>query len=79
ERLRPGGVFANAEHVASPTERLHLAFLAALGREGHEDDPSNRLVSVRDHVEWLSTWGFADVDCHWKWRELAVVAGVKPG
>jgi len=26
--LKPGGVFANFEHVASPTRRLHLAFFA---------------------------------------------------
>jgi SAM-dependent methyltransferase len=29
EVLEPGGVFANFEHVASPTPRLHIAFLAA--------------------------------------------------
>ena len=29
--LEPGGVFANFEHVASPTHRLHLAFFAAIG------------------------------------------------
>jgi tRNA (cmo5U34)-methyltransferase len=29
ELLEPGGVFANFEHVASPTHRLHLAFFAA--------------------------------------------------
>ena len=28
--LEPGGVFANFEHVASPTHRLHLAFFAAI-------------------------------------------------
>jgi hypothetical protein len=26
-----GGVFANFDHVASPSERLHLAFFAAIG------------------------------------------------
>jgi tRNA (cmo5U34)-methyltransferase len=29
--LEPGGVFANFEHVASPTHRLHLAFFEAIG------------------------------------------------
>jgi SAM-dependent methyltransferase len=77
-RLRPGGVFVNAEHVSSPTEALHEEFLAALGKEPGDDDPSNQLVAVADHLEWLATWGFADSDCFWKWRELAVVAGVKP-
>jgi len=28
--LEPGGVFANFEHVASPTHRLHLAFFEAI-------------------------------------------------
>lgn len=77
-RLRPGGLFVNAEHVSSPTEALHEEFLAALGKEPGDDDPSNQLVAVAAHLEWLTTCGFADSDCFWKWRELAVVAGVKP-
>jgi len=78
ERLRTGGVFVNAEHVSSPTAALHEAFLAALGKTPADDDPSNQLVAVADHLEWLATWGFANSDCFWKWRELAVVAGEKP-
>jgi len=76
--LRPGGVFVNAEHVASPTEALHHEFLAALRRTPAEDDPSNQLVPVEQHLSWLNDLGFVDCDCFWKWRELAVVAATKP-
>jgi len=76
--LRPGGVFVNAEHVASPTTALHEEFLAALGVDPSDDDPSNQLVAVDRQLEWLRDLGFDDVDCYWKWRELAVLAGRKP-
>jgi tRNA (cmo5U34)-methyltransferase len=78
EILRPGGLFVNAEHVASPTAALHEEFLAALGRRPYEDDPSNQLVAVEHHLSWLNAIGFVDCDCFWKWRELAVVAGTRP-
>jgi SAM-dependent methyltransferase len=78
ELLRPGGVFVNAEHVASPTPALHDEFLAALGVDPGEDDPSNQLVPVERQLEWLDDLGFHDVDCFWKWRELAVLAGRRP-
>jgi SAM-dependent methyltransferase len=76
--LRPGGRFVNAEHVASPTAALHDEFLAALGRTPADDDPSNQLTPVEQHLSWLNAIGFVDSDCFWKWRELAVVAGTKP-
>jgi SAM-dependent methyltransferase len=79
DRLRPGGVFANVEHVASTTERRHEEFLAAIGSSPAQDDPSNKLVAVETHLAWLDALGFADAECLWKWRELAVVTGTKPG
>jgi tRNA (cmo5U34)-methyltransferase len=73
--LRPGGVFLNLEHVASPTEALHLQFLAILEVAPADDDPSNKLLDVETQLSWLRTIGFVEVDCHWKWRELALLAG----
>ena len=78
ELLEPGGLFANFEHVASPSPRLHLEFFAAIDEPLEHEDPSDRLLDVYTQLEWLREIGFADVDCHWKWRELALLAGVKP-
>lgn len=76
--LRPGGAFLNLEHVDSPTEHLHQGFLAAIDTDPADDDPSNQLASLDDQLAWLREAGFDDVDCHWKWRELALLAGVRP-
>jgi tRNA (cmo5U34)-methyltransferase len=76
--LEPGGVFANFEHVAAPTRRLHLAFCEAIGEPLEREDPSDRLLDVETQLAWLRKIGFADVDCFWKWREMALLAGVKP-
>ena len=76
--LAPGGVFLNLEHVASPTPTLHRQFLDALSVDPAEEDPSNKLLDMQTQLEWLLAIGFDDVDCHWKWRELALLAGVAP-
>lgn len=53
-------------------------FLDALGVTTADEDPSNKLVDVHTQLEWLREIGFVDVDCHWKWLELALFGGVKP-
>ena len=74
-RLNAGGVFCNLEHVASPTPRLHQEFLERIGFTVETEDPSNKLLNLETQLGWLREIGFNDVDCHWKWRELALLAG----
>lgn len=76
--LEPGGFFANFEHVASPTERLHRAFFVAIDEPEDKEDPSDRLLDVETQLGWLREIGFDDADCYWKWLEMALLIGVKP-
>jgi tRNA (cmo5U34)-methyltransferase len=76
--LEPGGVFANFEHVASATHRLHLAFFAAIDEPIENEDPSDRLLDVETQLGWLRELGFDDVDCYWKWLEMALLIGIRP-
>jgi tRNA (cmo5U34)-methyltransferase len=75
--LSPSGVFCNLEHVASPTEALHDQFLDKLTVKRAEEDPSNKLLDLEVQLSWLREIGFDDVDCLWKYRELALLVGTK--
>jgi tRNA (cmo5U34)-methyltransferase len=74
--LKSGGVFCNLDHVASPTPRLHNQFLAKTTYK--KEDKSNKLLDMQTQLKWLEEIGFIDVDCYWKWLELALLIGIKP-
>jgi tRNA (cmo5U34)-methyltransferase len=76
--LDPGGAFCNLEHVASPSTKAHEEFLGAMDMTSAEEDPSNKLLDMETQLRWLREIGFADVDCYWKWRELALLVGNTP-
>jgi tRNA (cmo5U34)-methyltransferase len=78
DRLTPGGVFANLEHVASPNQKIHMQFLTKIGYTPETEDPSNKLLDVETQLGYLREIGFVDVDCYWKWLELALLIGIKP-
>ena len=97
--LDAGGVFVNAEHVASATPRLEEMFDDAMAehlfrrrRERGEavtfeqvkrdllerpDRAANILAPVDEQCGWLRELGFLDVDCYWKYFELAVFGGYR--
>jgi SAM-dependent methyltransferase len=73
--LNPGGVFCNLEHVAPASAYGHERFLQAMGVAPEDEDPSNKLLDVQTQLTWFRDIGFVDVDCYWKWRELALLVG----
>jgi SAM-dependent methyltransferase len=76
DQLEPGGAFANLEVVASATPQRHGDFLAAIGRTA--DDPEDRLASIEDQLSWMRDAGLTNVDCLWRWRGFALLAGEAP-
>jgi SAM-dependent methyltransferase len=73
--LPPGGVFANLDLVSSASPRLHERFRREIGRA--EDDPTDRLADLAAQLQWLRDADFGEVDCHFKWLELALTVAVR--
>lgn len=77
--LRPSGSFYDLDVVAAPTAALHTLSQSAFGFDIRQQDPSDQPARLEDQLGWLQEAGFADVDCFWKWLELALVGGAKHG
>lgn len=73
--LPPGGVFANLDLVTASSAGLHRRFRREIGRV--EDDPTDHLAGLPEQMDWLREAGFAEVDCHFKWLQLALVVAVQ--
>jgi SAM-dependent methyltransferase len=71
--LRPGGVFANLEVVECASETLQRRFYDSIGRP--DGDPEDRLASVEPQLDWMRVAGLRNVDCVWRWRGFALLAG----
>ncbi len=90
--LDAGGCFVNADFVdsASPHwslvfDDLRVAFMRARGvseeRIGTQYLEHRKLeipVPLGTQLEWLSGLGFTDVECFWKYLNLAIFGGRKP-
>lgn len=75
ELLSPGGMFVNLDLVCSASQALHARFRQAIGRP--EDDPSDRLAPLCDQLGWMRDAGFVEVDCRFKWLEMALMTGMR--
>jgi SAM-dependent methyltransferase len=75
--LNSHGIFCNLEHVSSATPGVRRRFWEEMGSRPEDEDPSNKLLDVETQLRWLREIGFEDVDCYWKWRELALLIGKK--
>ncbi len=77
EILNPTGVFCNLEHVSSISTGQQTKFLSLTGMLPCQEDKTNRLLSVEKQLQMLRDVGFIEVDCLWKWYELALLIGFK--
>jgi hypothetical protein len=63
--------------VASPSVESHIRFLSAIGYTTGKEDKANRLLPMETQLSWFRELGFVEVDCYWKWLEMALLIGFK--
>ena len=59
--------------MTSATPELHAEFTRLIGRA--DDDPEDRLADAESQLEWMREAGLTQVDCLWRWRGFALLAG----
>ena len=91
ERLRPGGVFYNADVVLASSEFLQSVYLEKwmmfmrrrVPREEIENNwipkyhAEDRPAKLMNQLAWMEEIGFVDVDVIWKYYNFAVYGGSK--
>jgi tRNA (cmo5U34)-methyltransferase len=77
DMLNPLGVFCNLEHVASISTRQHIKFFKLIEEPLYQEERTDRPMSVEKQLQMLRDIGFVEVDCLWKWYELALLIGYK--
>ena len=78
--LKGGSILGTARTNPTKSEKQMKNIFTVFDRLGitaDQEDASNKLLGLERQLGWLREIGFVDVDCHWKWRELALLAGVK--
>lgn len=64
------------DSLVAGTGRPHAEIAAEY--HARPDKADNRLDSVEEQTSWLRDIGYVEVDCHFKFLELAMFGGVKP-
>jgi hypothetical protein len=52
--------------------------MKSIGESVENEDPTNKLLDAQTQLDCLRVIGFKDVDCYWKWLELALLMGYRP-
>lgn len=65
------------EHVASISIRQHIKFFNLIGEPLNQEEKTDKTLPVEKQLKMLRDIGFVEVDCLWKWYEMAMLIGYK--
>lgn len=77
ELLNPLGIFCNLDHVVSVSTRNHIKFFDLMREPLSREEKSDKTVSVERQLQMFRDIGYIEVDCLWKWYEIALLVGYK--